>query len=68
MVNTRRPLLSLPEAALEIGITESWLRRLVREGRVTPHRVGPIFVFTEADIETVTCAVMEELREGGARV
>ncbi|MDI1289363.1 MAG: helix-turn-helix domain-containing protein [bacterium] len=45
--------LSFPEAAGELGVTESWLRRSATAKKVPFHKVGREIRFTEDDLASI---------------
>ncbi len=45
------PLLDVDQAAALLGVRPGYLRRLVRERRITSYRVGKYLRFRQADLE-----------------
>ncbi len=62
-VSTRQParLLSVPEAADQLGISEKGVRRAVTRGDLVAHRIGRLLRIAEDDL-----AVFVALRRGWA--
>lgn len=46
-------ILSLEEASQRSGISASWLRRLVDDGRLTAKKVGKTWLVLEEDVDAI---------------
>jgi hypothetical protein len=61
-----RRRLQYPEAAVELGIDESWLRRHIKQ---LPHsKLGRVVYFTDADLERIDLLFHHEPTTGALAV
>lgn len=50
--DNQAPLMDIDELAAYLGVTESFVRRLIHERRIPFHKIGKFIRFRHADIET----------------
>ena len=59
------PLLSVEDAAAELGTPVRFVRRLVHERRISFHKIGKYVRIDRADLEAFVAAARVEDRRGG---
>lgn len=51
LMNQPGPLLDIPSAALRMGVTERFMKRLVEERRIPYFKIGKFIRFSEEDLD-----------------